>query len=82
MLVLQQIAVLPKGCGIIITDEGKRKTSFMKSTSDGSLMFDSAQDADTYYKIYSRFRCEALNVEYFEELPDVTIFTIEVRGVG
>lgn len=85
MLVLQQVAVLPAGALIVITDEGKEKLKFIKATHDDSLKFDSVYDYELYYKVYSNFRCEKLNA--FLKSPDFKqghnfpiYYSIEVRG--
>lgn len=56
MLVLQQVDVLHKGANIAIYDGNKLEVAFEKSVVDGSLIFDSANDADRYNKAFSTFR--------------------------
>lgn len=56
MLVLQQVDVLHKGANIAIYDGNKLEVAFEKSVVDGSLIFDSANDADRYNKVFSTYR--------------------------
>lgn len=79
MLVLQQIAVLPAGSRIAITDEGKTVLELMKCNSDGSLIFNSVSDSEKYYKMYSIFKCYELRGYTLEGINEVK-YCIEVRG--
>lgn len=78
MLVLQQIAVLPAGAKIVITDEYKTEIELMKANSDGSLIFNTVSESEKYYRIYSVFRCCHLKAYTFEGTSDVKYY-IEVR---
>lgn len=55
MLVLQQIDVLPNGCNIEIKDGNKLELLCFKSIIDGSLSFETAKEADRYYKCLSTY---------------------------
>lgn len=77
MIVLQQIKVLPKGCHIVITDEGRHEIECMKSVFDNTLIFEDAKIADLYYKVYQNFRVAWIDVE---KRDDFYIFYIEVRA--
>ena len=86
MLVVQQVAVLPAGVKIVITDEGEEQLKFTKSEIDGSLIFNNAWDADLYNKVYSLFRCAKLNAYLGMPNPknredrNFIYYSIEVRG--
>ena len=77
MIVLQQIKVLPKGCHIVITDEGRHEIKCMKSVFDNTLIFEDAKIADLYYKVYQNFHVAWIDVE---KRDDFYIFYIEVRA--
>lgn len=90
MLVLQQIKVLPKGAEIYIFDEDKIVISCKKSVEDGSLLFDSVETSERYYKIYSTFKVYELGIQVHTykvmniDLPITEerkiIYCIQIRG--
>ena len=79
MLVLQQIKVLPAGAKFKIIDE--HRTEVMgKVAEDYSLIFDNADIANRYYKIYSNFRVVNLDIENGRgEWDDDYYFVLTVR---
>ena len=87
MLVLQQIKVLPKGAQIIIKDQDKRVLDFSKSFTDGSLKFNTANDANLYDKVYSTFKVYGIEAVAFVPSISLThcdkteiIYLIQIRG--
>lgn len=90
MLVLQQIKVLPKGAKIYIYDGNETVSSFKKSIEDGSLLFDSIETSERYYKIYSTFKVyelsvqlhtyKVLNLDLYSAEQKEIVYCIQIRG--